>query len=130
MIPEMFRLCQPPARPLVKTGADADALFRTAAQLAGKGRPALVRITAPIKGEAFTLYIHQARNKHTGETWTLATYESRNLPGHVRQIVVTPQGETWTLFPATKTDPAKAIFNATKYFSHLWQIQQEGRNAQ
>ena len=120
-----YTLAQPAARPLVKTGAEYQALERTASRLVAKGRPLLVRNTAPIKGECFTLYLHAAQNRNTGDVWTLATFESRTLPGHVRRVVVDPEGRTWTLFDADDRNHARAIFGSNKYRGKLWQLLQE-----
>ena len=129
-----YHLAQPPARALVKTGPEAAALVQTARRLAAKGRPLICRITAPVKGESFALYLHAATNRHTGETWTLATFASRTVAGRVRRVIIDPDGRNWTLLEdedetraLTSHTETRAVCQADKYRAKLWQVLQDSR---
>ncbi len=121
-----FRVSQPPPRPVILTGTEAAALFRTADQVQAKGQITARRLTRLTDGIRYLLTLSQARHKATGETWTVAHYAAEIPRGHIRRILIDPEGRTWTLCPATDKDHAKAVNSQTKYRAHLWRMTQEG----
>lgn len=120
-----FRIAQPPPRPLVLTGRDAEALIRTAGQVQAKGTITAQRVTRLTDGIRYFVQITSAKNRHTTETWTLAAYHAETPRGHVRRVLITPDGKAFTLFPSTGSDPARAVHSQNKYRANLWRISQQ-----
>lgn len=121
-----FRVSQPPPRPVILTGTEAAALFRTADQVQAKGRTTAQRLTKLSDSIRYLLVLSQATRKRSGETWTLATYHAETPRGHQRRVLIDPDGRTWTLLPATDRDHARVVHSQTKYRRHLWAVSQEG----
>ena len=103
-----------PAAREVRAGKDYAELSAKCAFALAHPAAAFVRLTRPIGGERFACRI-VLHARPSGEVWAAAEYRSLSVKGHVRRLLITPDGQPFTLLQSQ----GKVTSRRDKYNAHL-----------